>query len=77
MLALRMNIEPMTVTPMTIGKRPIWMISGRSSPKARRAFAICTGSVHRPTARLAGSPGGSFTKIVKVRIEVTTSTRTE
>jgi hypothetical protein len=41
------------------------------------ALAIWVGSVLRPTARLAGSPAGSFTKIRNVRIEMTTSTTTE
>jgi hypothetical protein len=57
--------------------RPYWKINGRSSPKARLAFAICSGSVLLPTARRAGSPAGSFTKIRNVRIEMTISTRTE
>jgi len=60
-----------------LANRAYWTTSGLSKPKAFRAFSICTGSVRRPTARRAGSPAGSLTKIRNVRIEMTISTTAE
>src|SRR4249920_3459703 len=55
---------------------PYWTYNGLSKPNALRAASICSGVVLRPTARRAGSPAGSLTKMMNVSSDTTKSTRT-